>query len=48
MDIFALAGLEWIHDKVEERYGLTAAWAVTITLIVAILAALVAILVAIF
>jgi len=48
LDIAALMGLEWAYDLVEERYGRAAAWVVTITLAGAMIAALVAILVAIF
>ena len=48
LDIAAEAGLEWVYDKVEERYGRAAAWVVTITLAGAMVAALVTLLVAIF
>ena len=42
LDIFALSGLEWVHDKVEDRFGRAAAWLVTTALIAAILGAVVA------
>lgn len=48
LDVVALMGLEWVYVKVEERYGRAAAWVVTITLAVAMLAAGVAILLVIF
>jgi hypothetical protein len=47
MDIVALAGLEWVFDKVEDRYGLAAAWVVTTALALAFLSAIVAVLIAV-
>jgi hypothetical protein len=32
LDILALTGLEWVYDKVDDRYGTAAAWLVTIVL----------------
>jgi Na+/melibiose symporter-like transporter len=29
LDILALTGLEWLYDRVEDRYGRAAAWLVT-------------------
>ena len=43
MDSFALLGLGWIYDKVEDRYGRAAALIVTWTLAIGILAAIVAV-----
>jgi hypothetical protein len=37
LDVFAIFGLDWIYDKVEDRYGRAAAWIVTATLAVAIM-----------
>ena len=45
LDIFALSGLEWVYDRVEDRFGRAAAWVVTITLALAILGIAVAVLV---
>ena len=47
-DIGILAGLEWIYDRVEERFGKLAAWAVTLGLTAAIVAVIVAALIYIF
>jgi hypothetical protein len=41
LDIVALLGLEWVFDKVEDRYGRAAAWIVTTGLAVAFLGAIV-------
>jgi hypothetical protein len=41
-DIGILAALEWIYDKVEQRFGKFAAWAVTLGLTVAIVGGIVA------
>ena len=48
LDIFAVSGLEWVYDKIEDRYGCAAAWLVTPGLAGIILAAIVAILTTIF
>jgi Na+/melibiose symporter-like transporter len=29
LDFVAVAGLEWLYDRVEDRYGRAAAWLVT-------------------
>ena len=29
LDVLALTGLEWLYDRVEDRYGRAAAWLVT-------------------
>ena len=47
LDIFALSGLEWIFDKVETRYGRTAAWLATAALTVALIGSVVFVLIAI-
>ena len=47
-DIGILAGLEWIYDRVEERFGKLAAWLVTLGLTSAIFAAIVAAVIYIF
>ena len=47
LDKVALCGLEWVYDKVEERYGRLAAWLVTISLAGAMLAVIVAVIVAV-
>jgi len=31
LDLVALAGLEWLYVIVEDRYGVLAAWIVTLT-----------------
>jgi hypothetical protein len=41
LDVAALSGLEWVYDKVEDRYGRLAAWLVTILIAFSILAAMV-------
>ena len=48
LDIFAVSGLEWVYDKMEDRYGRAATWLVTAGLAGIILAAIVAILTTIF
>ena len=48
MDVVALLGLEWIYDKVEDRYGRLAAWFVTIGLAALILGAVVVLIIAAF
>ena len=47
LDIFALSGLEWVYDRVEDRFGRVAAWVVTMALALAVLGIAVAILLAI-
>lgn len=47
LDIFASSGLEWVYTKAEDRFGRVAAWLVTATLMAAILAAVVAVMMAI-
>ena len=42
MDLVAQLGLEWIYDKVEDRFGRLAAWLATIGLAALILAAFIA------
>lgn len=37
LDIVALTGLEWLYDIVEYRFGVLAAWIVTLTVAFAIL-----------
>ena len=41
LDIVALSGLEWVYDKVDDRYGRAAAWVVTTVLAFSVLAAMV-------
>jgi len=41
LDGLALCGLDWVYDKVEDRYGRAAAWIVTTVLAFSILAAMV-------
>jgi hypothetical protein len=41
-DIFFVAALEWIYDKIEDRFGRVAAWIGTILLSVACLGAIAA------
>lgn len=36
LDIFALSGLEWGYDRVEDRFGRVAAWVVTMALALAV------------
>jgi hypothetical protein len=45
LDIFALSGLEWVYDRVEDRHGRAAAWVATTTLALSILGVAVAILI---
>jgi hypothetical protein len=47
-DIGIFAVLEWIYDRVEQRFGKLAAWVVTLSLTAAIVAAIVAALTYIF
>jgi hypothetical protein len=47
LDIFALSGLEWVYDRVEDRYGRRAAWVVTMTLTLTILGVAVAVIIAV-
>jgi hypothetical protein len=42
LDLVAQLGLEWISEKVEERFGRLAAWVVTLVLGLLILAAFIA------
>ena len=48
LDIFALFGLEWVYERIKRRYGRAAAFFVTLTLAVALIAVVVAVLIAIF
>jgi hypothetical protein len=48
LDIFAVSGLEWVYDKVEDRYGRAAALLVTTALAFAILGAALALILALF
>lgn len=48
LDVVALCGLEWVYDKVENRYGTAAAWIVTIALAALMLGAIIAVIIAIF
>jgi hypothetical protein len=41
-DIFLIAGLEWIYDKIENRFGRVAAWTGTFLLSVGCLGAIAA------
>jgi hypothetical protein len=45
LDIVALSGLEWVFDKVEDRYGLAAAWLVSGALAATFLGGIVALLI---
>jgi hypothetical protein len=47
LDILALTGLEWLYDRIEDRYGRRAAWLVTSALALAIIGVLVWILIAV-
>src|SRR5260221_14703996 len=47
LDIFALSGLEWVYDRVEDRFGRVAAWFVTMTLALAVLGIAAAVLIAV-
>ena len=38
-DIFAIAGLEWVYDQLEDRFGRRVAWIGTFLLSIASLAA---------
>ena len=42
-DIFFVAALEWVHDKLEERFGRAVAWITTFLLSISSLAAIAAI-----
>jgi len=44
LDTFAVPGLEWISDKVEERYGRRVAGWVTLAMCLTVIAALCALL----
>jgi Na+/melibiose symporter-like transporter len=44
LDIFVLFGLEWLSDKIEDRYGRRAAWVFAFTSILAVVGVLVLIL----
>ena len=44
LDIFALSGMEWVHGKVEVRFGGGMAWVVTIALATAFVGAIFAVL----
>lgn len=48
LDILALSGLEWLYERVEDRYGRGAAWAITLTVGLSVIAILVWILIAVF
>jgi hypothetical protein len=48
LDVVASCGLEWLYDKVEERYGTAAALLVTIALVALTLGAIIAAIIAIF
>jgi hypothetical protein len=39
MDWIAWTGLEWLYDEIEERFGVAAAWLVTIVVAGGIVAA---------
>jgi hypothetical protein len=43
MHVFSLTGLEWIYDKVEDRYGRVAAWVVTLAFTAAVIGVAVAV-----
>jgi predicted PurR-regulated permease PerM len=45
-DVLAVFALEWVYDRVEERYGRTAAWLATMALSLAVLGIAVAVLIA--
>jgi Na+/proline symporter len=32
LDVFAVFGLEWVTDKIEDRYGRTVAWCATLVI----------------
>jgi hypothetical protein len=44
-DELAQWGLSWIYDRVEERFGVLAAWLVTVGLAVGLFGALIALLI---
>ena len=48
LDLFAESGLEWVYDRVEERYGRVVGWVVTMTLGIVMVAALIGALAVIF
>jgi len=48
LDILAFSGLEWVYDRVEDRFGKAAAWIVTLALALTILGIAAAVLVAMF
>jgi len=41
LDIIALSGLDWVYDKVDDRFGQAAAWITTILLVATFLGAIV-------
>ena len=47
LDFFALSGLEWIYEKLEDRFGRAVAWVGTLVLALTLLGVGVAVLVAI-
>ena len=47
MDFFVITGLEWLCDGVAHRFGPAAAWMVTITSALTVVAAVVAVVVAV-
>ena len=47
LDIFALSGIEWVYDRVEDRFGRAAAWFVTMALALAVLGVATAVLIAV-
>ena len=47
LDVFALSGLEWLYDRVDDRFGRVAAWVVTMVLALALLGIAVAVLIAV-
>lgn len=47
LDIFALSGLEWVYDRVENRFGRITAWVVTMALALAVLGTAAAVLIAV-
>ncbi|HVE00677.1 MAG TPA: hypothetical protein VNB78_03160 [Sphingomicrobium sp.] len=43
LDVFAVFGLEWVTDKIEDRYGRTVAWWLTLVMCLSFLAAVAAV-----
>lgn len=39
LDVFAVFGLDWVSDKIEERYGRTVAWWLTLLICLSFLIA---------